>query len=155
MGTRFISYNLNGLRSAMSKGFLEWVSRENPDILCLQETKIQEVQLDKLAFEFLGYHQFWNFAVKKGYSGIGILSKIKPDFYSKGMGIKKFDEEGRLIRLDFGDLTLVNSYFPSGTTGDERQLFKMEYLDAIRQYIENLKLSRKKHTHFRRFQYCP
>jgi exodeoxyribonuclease III len=143
MGIRIISYNLNGLRSAISKGFLDWLAKENPDILFIQETKIQEDQLDKMAFELMGYHQFWSLALKKGYSGIGILSKIKPDFNLTGIGIKKFDDEGRLIRVDFGDLTLINTYIPSGTTGDERQAFKMEYLNAIFQYLKDLKISRK------------
>ena len=143
MGTKIFSYNVNGLRAAISKGFLDWIAKENPDILLIQETKIQEDQLDKAAFESLGYHQFWNCAVKKGYSGVGILSKKKPDHVLNGMGIKKFDDEGRIIRLDFGDLTLINSYFPSGTMGGERQILKMKYLDAILQFLKELKVSRK------------
>lgn len=143
MKTRIISYNVNGLRSATSKGLLDWLVAENPDIVCLQEIKIQEDQIDKELFEFPGYHQFWNFALKKGYSGIVVLSNRKPDFYSRGLGIKKFDEEGRLLRLDFNDLTIINTYFPSGTTGDERQAFKMEFLDAFREYIDFLKQTRK------------
>ena len=143
MGTKIYSYNVNGLRSAISKGLLDWIAKENPDILFIQEIKIQEDQLDKIAFESLGYHQFWSCALKKGYSGIGILTKKKPDHFLTGMGIKKFDDEGRLIRLDFGDLTLINSYFPSGTMGGARQVFKMEYLDAILQYLKDLRISRK------------
>ncbi len=142
MGKRIFSYNVNGLRSAISKGFLDWLSAEQPDIVCLQETKMQEDQVDKLAFEQLGYYQYWNMAVKKGYSGVGILSKEKADYFSGGLGIREFDVEGRLLRLDFEDITLVNSYFPSGTTGDLRQEFKMKYLDAIFNYIEELRKQR-------------
>jgi exodeoxyribonuclease-3 len=144
MKTRVISYNVNGLRSAVSKGFLEWLASENPEIICLQEVKMQEDQLEGSLFAFQGYHQYWNFALKKGYSGTVVLSKIKPDFDSRGIGIKKMDEEGRLIRLDFGDLTLLNCYFPSGTTGDERQAFKMEFLFALRHFLDHLKQTRKK-----------
>jgi exodeoxyribonuclease-3 len=136
--TKIISYNLNGLRSAISKGFMEWLKSESPDIICLQETKLQEDQVDKMSFEFLGYHQIWHSALKKGYSGVAILSKKKPDFYSIGIGISDFDNEGRLIRTDFGDLTVINSYFPSGTTGDIRQAVKMQYLDAVYSYLEEL-----------------
>ena len=143
MKLRVFSYNLNGLRSAISKGFLEWIKSESPDILCMQEIKIHEAELDKLAFEFLGYRQFWNFAEKKGYSGVGILSKFQPDFISRGLGIKKFDDEGRILRIDLGDVTIVNSYIPSGTMGETRQLFKMEYLEAFMNYITDLKLTRQ------------
>jgi exodeoxyribonuclease-3 len=140
--TKIITYNVNGLRSAISKGFMEWLKVESPDIICIQETKIQEDQVDKMSFEFLGYHQIWHTANKKGYSGVAILSREKPDFYSVGIGIPEFDFEGRLIRTDFGDLTVINSYFPSGTTGDVRQAIKMQYLDAFYSYLENLKKTR-------------
>ncbi len=139
-----ISYNVNGLRSAISKGFMEWLVKENPDFLCLQEIKMQEDQVDKMAFEFLGYHQVWHAAQKKGYSGVAILSKQKPDSFSIGIGIPEFDFEGRLICVDAGDLTIVNSYFPSGTTGDIRQAIKMQYLEDIYSYLEKLKLTRPK-----------
>jgi len=135
---KIISYNLNGLRSAISKGFMEWLKTEYPDIICIQETKLQEDQVDKMSFEFMGYHQIWHSAIKKGYSGVAILSKKKPDFYSIGTGIPDFDAEGRLIRVDFGDLTIINSYFPSGTTGEIRQAVKMQYLDAVYSYLEEL-----------------
>ncbi|MCF8381658.1 MAG: exodeoxyribonuclease III [Bacteroidales bacterium] len=139
---KIISYNVNGLRAAIKKGFLEWLEKENPDIICLQETKMQEDQLDKLAFEALGYHQYWNMAEKKGYSGVGILTKIKPDHFSKGMGIPEYDREGRVIRLDFNGFTLINSYFPSGSSGDDRQAFKMQYLADMQIFIDHLKKDR-------------
>lgn len=142
MDQKIFSYNVNGLRSAISKGLLDWIKIENPDILCIQETKMQEDQFDKKIFSDLGYEQFWNSAEKKGYSGVVILSKNKPDQTTYGLGNKKFDIEGRVIRLDFGDITLINSYFPSGTTGDVRQEFKMEYLAEIQNFIQSLKKPR-------------
>jgi exodeoxyribonuclease-3 len=139
---KIISYNVNGLRSAISKGFIEWLSKENPDIICLQETKLQEDQVDKMSFEFLGYKQIWHSAEKKGYSGVAVLSKEKPDYFSAGIEIPQFDIEGRLIRVDFGDLTVINSYFPSGTTGEIRQAVKMKYLSAFYNYVKQLKSTR-------------
>lgn len=121
---------------------MNWLEQEKPDILCLQETKLQEDQVDKMSFEFHGYSQIWHSAQKKGYSGVAILSRQKPDFYSIGIGIPEFDFEGRLIRIDIGDTTFINSYFPSGTTGDIRQAIKMKYLDAAYSFLENLKISR-------------
>ena len=141
MAIKIITYNVNGLRSAISKGFLSWLEQENPDIICLQEIKSQEEQIDKMSFQYLGYQQYWNFAIKKGYSGVGILTKMKPDNFLSGIGEKKFDDEGRLIRLDFPDFTLINSYFPSGTMGESRQSFKMEYLEAFSGYLNVLKQS--------------
>ncbi|MCK4922705.1 MAG: exodeoxyribonuclease III [Bacteroidales bacterium] len=141
---KIISYNVNGLRAAIKKGFLEWLENENPDIICIQETKMQEDQVDKLAFEVLGYYQYWNMAEKKGYSGVGVLTKIKPEKFSTGIGIQKYDREGRVIRLDFENFTLINSYFPSGSSGEERQAFKMEYLSDMQIFIDKLKKERPK-----------
>jgi exodeoxyribonuclease-3 len=140
---KIISYNVNGLRAAINKGFLDWLENENPDIICLQETKMQEDQVDKMYFEMQGYHQYWHMAQKKGYSGVGILTRIKPDSVKPGIGISKFDNEGRLIRMDFKDFTLINSYFPSGSSGDIRQAVKMEYLKDIQIYLDNLRKERQ------------
>lgn len=136
---RIISYNVNGLRAAIGKGFIDWFGKESPDILCIQETKMQEDQVNKLLFEEMGYIQIWNMAEKKGYSGVGILTKKAPIKISTGIGERKFDSEGRVIQLEFDNFLLINSYFPSGSSGDERQAFKMEYLDAIKVYIDNLR----------------
>lgn len=141
---KITTFNVNGIRAAINKGFLEWLKNDSPDILCVQETKAQPEQIDVNAFEFLGYHTYINSAVQKGYSGVAILCKNKPDYVEKGIGIEEFDVEGRLIRADFGDITVVNSYFPSGTTGDIRQDVKMRYLDAIYDYISALKKQRNK-----------
>ncbi|QQS52643.1 MAG: exodeoxyribonuclease III [Bacteroidota bacterium] len=136
---RILSYNVNGIRAALNKDFATWLKSESPDILCLQETKAQDAQIDTPLFEHLGYHSIVHSAEKKGYSGLAILSKTKPDKVVKGMGTKRFDSEGRVLRADFGDFTLINVYIPSGTTGDIRQDFKMEFLEAFYQFIQNLK----------------
>jgi len=139
MVKKIISYNVNGLRAATGKGFFEWLKKENPDIICIQEIKLQEGQKDNKVLEFLGYNHYWHFAEKKGYSGVAIFSKVKPDQVFYGCGIKKYDDEGRLIRADFGDTTLICTYFPSGTTGDVRQAFKMGWLDDFYNYVSALR----------------
>jgi exodeoxyribonuclease-3 len=139
MPIRIISYNVNGIRAALGKGLADWLKAENPDIICFQETKAQPEQIDTALFEYLGYKTLVNSAEKKGYSGVAILTKLEADFASTGMGIEKFDSEGRILRADFKDFTLLNVYFPSGTTGDTRQVFKMEFLAEFTGYIQNLK----------------
>jgi len=139
---KLISYNLNGIRAAIGKGLIDWFESELPDILCIQETKAQPEQIETHLFENLGYKCHWHSAIKRGYSGTGIVSKIEFDKVNFGIGIEKFDSEGRLIRADFGDKTLICSYFPSGTMGDVRQEFKMEYLNAFTEYIKNLQKER-------------
>ena len=140
---KIISYNVNGIRSAINKGFVEWLEKENPDVLCLQETKAQPEQIDRIWFESLGYHSLIHSAEKKGYSGVALFSKRTPDFYSFGMNLPKFDREGRIIRADFGNLTIICVYIPSGTTGEERQTFKMEFLEDFILYINELRKERK------------
>ncbi len=139
---KIYSYNLNGIRAAIKKGLLEWMKQENPDILCVQETKAQEDQIDKATFEELGYHTYWHSAVKKGYSGVGILTKVKPDKVVYGIGEEKYDNEGRVIRADYGDITLINIYHPSGTSGQERQDFKMEWLEFFLGWVNDLRKER-------------
>ncbi len=140
---KVISYNLNGIRAALNKGFAEWLQAENPDILCIQETKAQPGQFDTLVFEHLGYKHFWFSAIKKGYSGVGILTKIEPDIVIPGIGINKYDNEGRVLRADIGDLTIISVYIPSGTMGDIRQEFKMEFLADFSKFINDLKKERQ------------
>ncbi|MBW6489674.1 MAG: exodeoxyribonuclease III [Lentimicrobium sp.] len=135
---KIITYNVNGIRSAIDKGLITWLMREKPDILCLQETKAQPDQIPEDEFNALGYHCHWFSAQKKGYSGVGLLSLRKPDQITYGMGIDRYDEEGRLIRADFGELTVVSAYHPSGTTGQERQDFKMEWLEDFYDYAHEL-----------------
>jgi exodeoxyribonuclease-3 len=139
---KIISYNVNGLRAAINKGFIDWLKIENPDIVCIQETKIQEGQVDFSIFESMGYYHYWHYAVKKGYSGVALFTKIKPDKVKYGIGINVYDSEGRCIIADFGNISLLSTYFPSGTSGDERQDFKMHWLEDFFGFINNLKLTR-------------
>ncbi len=144
MSTKIISYNLNGIRAAIKKGFVEWVSQNDFDMICIQETKAQPDQVDLSGLEALGYHAHWHSAIKKGYSGVLILSKVKPDYVEVGCGIELSENEGRIIRADFGDTTLLNIYFPSGTSGDIRQNIKMQFLDDVFGWVHELKKKRQK-----------
>ncbi len=139
---KIISYNVNGIRAALTKNFIEWLINENPDILCLQETKAQPEQFDTMLFAELGYTSFLHSAEKKGYSGVAILTKIAPDNIVIGMNNEKFDSEGRVIRADFGDLSVISVYIPSGSSGDERQAFKMEFLEAFLPFIAEVRKTR-------------
>lgn len=141
---KVISYNVNGIRSAISKGFFQWLESESPDILAIQETKAQPEQIDSKKFEQLGYHCYIHSALKKGYSGVALFSKIMPEKVTIGTGIKKYDDEGRLIRADFPQFTHICTYFPSGTTGDVRQAVKMEWLSDFSDYIIHLKKTNPK-----------
>jgi exodeoxyribonuclease-3 len=143
MTTKLISYNVNGIRAALKKGFAEWLKEENPDIVCIQETKAQVSQIDSALFEYLGYNCYWLSAVKKGYSGVGILSKQKPDNIVEGMDIEKYDNEGRFLRADYGNISVISVYHPSGSSGELRQKFKIQWLKDFREYINNLKTNRK------------
>lgn len=139
---KIISYNVNGIRAAVTKGFTEWLELEKPDIVCLQETKAQEDQIPVLLFEELGYQTYSFSAQKKGYSGVAILTKKQPDHVEIGIKHPLYDYEGRFIRCDFGDLSIVSVYHPSGSSGDERQSFKMEWLTYFHQYIKELRKTR-------------
>ncbi len=141
---KIISYNVNGIRSALSKGLAEWLAQENPDVLCLQEIKVSRTDFDPAPFEALGYHTYIFPAEKKGYSGVAVFSKIKPDRVVEGTGNKTYDAEGRNLRIDIGEVSIMSAYFPSGTTGDERQEVKMNYLDFFFGYIHDLQKTRSK-----------
>ncbi len=139
-----ISYNVNGIRAAINKNFLEWLKNVNPDILCLQEIKANPDQFDSKAFESLGYNYYSYPAQKKGYSGVAILSKSKPDAINYGCGIAKYDDEGRVLRADFGKVSVMSVYHPSGSSGEERQAFKMQWLADFKEYISVLKKEKPK-----------
>ena len=141
---RIVSYNVNGIRAACKKGFLEWLGTNPADIICLQETKATKEDANFKAIEALGYETYWFSAQKKGYSGVAIFTKIKTDAIFYGNGIDHSDFEGRVIRADFGDITLINAYFPSGTSGEERQAYKYKWLDEFFEYLQNLRLTRSK-----------
>jgi exodeoxyribonuclease-3 len=139
---KIISYNVNGLRSAISKGFVEWLASDPADVICLQEIKAHKENVDFASIEALGYETFWYPAEKKGYSGVAVFTRVKPDLVQYGNGIMQSDAEGRVIRLDFGNTTLVNAYFPSGSSGDIRQAYKYQWLDEFFDYINTLKQDR-------------
>lgn len=136
---RIISYNVNGIRAAINKGFLEWLKTNPADVICVQETKALKDNVNINLFNDLGYNDYWFSALKKGYSGVAVFTKIKPDYIEFGTGHKVSDDEGRVLQLDFGDTRLINAYFPSGTSGDERQSFKYVWLDEFFVYLNKLK----------------
>lgn len=136
---RIASYNVNGIRAALNKGLLEWLKTDPADIVCLQETKAMKENVDHKSITDLGFHDHWFSAQKKGYSGVAIFSKIKPDHVEFGTGHKVSDDEGRVIQMDLGNIRLINAYFPSGTSGDERQGFKYQWLEEFFNYLEKLK----------------
>ena len=136
---KIISYNVNGIRAALKKGFLEWLVAANPDVICLQEIKAQEDQLDLSLFETAGYpYTYWFSAQKKGYSGVAVLSKTKPKNIVFGTGIESMDFEGRNIRADFEGVSVMSLYLPSGTNL-ARLEHKLEYMDLFQDYINTLK----------------
>ncbi|AFC25301.1 exodeoxyribonuclease III [Saprospira grandis] len=142
---KVLSYNVNGLRAAIRKGFVDWVKENDIDIIGLQEAKALREQVDLEELQAAGYeHIYWHAAEKKGYSGVVVLSKVKADLEVQGMGIERFDKEGRVLRLDFGDWTLLNCYFPSGTSGSVRQEVKYDFLDSIYDWVQELKKERPK-----------
>lgn len=137
---KIISYNVNGIRAAMRKGFIEWLKAANPDVICLQETKANFDQVEIEEIENAGYpYHYWYSAVKKGYSGVAIFSKVKPNHVEYGTGIEYMDFEGRNIRLDFDDFSVMSLYLPSGTNINRLE-FKFEYMDDFRTYIDTLKM---------------
>lgn len=139
---KIISYNVNGIRAALKKGFAQWLASTNADIVCLQETKAHEDQVDLACFREIGFsYIYWMSAEKKGYSGVAILSKYEPVHVEFGCGIGIYDCEGRVLRTDFDNFSLMSVYMPSGTTGDIRQAFKMQWLDDFFAYIMTLKQS--------------
>lgn len=141
---RIISYNVNGIRAAVKKGLLDWMKTDPADIICLQETKAEKDNVDCTPFNDLGYLDYWFSAQKKGYSGVAVFTKTKPDNIVYGTGHQVSDDEGRVIQLDFGDTRVINAYFPSGTSGDLRQAFKYMWLDEFFIYLNELKRTHPK-----------
>ncbi|WP_019986666.1 exodeoxyribonuclease III [Rudanella lutea] len=137
-----LTYNLNGIRSAIQKGLIDWLATQSFDILCFQEVKATHDVVDLAPFEALGYRYHWHAAEKKGYSGVATFSKTAPDHVQLGCGLARYDCEGRILRTDFGDLTVLNCYFPSGTTGEVRQGVKMEFLEDFYRYVHELRQTR-------------
>ncbi len=135
---KIVSYNVNGLRSAVQKGFLDWLKSQEFDLVCIQETKMDESFADPEMFYAQGYKAYWHCAEKKGYSGVLTLTREEPLNVEVGCGIQKYDREGRIIRLDFEGWSLLNMYIPSGTTGEERHEFKMQFLQDIYPWMKEL-----------------
>lgn len=140
---KIITYNVNGIRAAMGKGLIDWISKTDPDVLCIQEIKASPDQVGVFEFEELGYKHFWYPAQKKGYSGVAIFSKKEPNAVHYGCGIKEYDFEGRVIRADYDDLSIMSVYHPSGSSGEDRQAFKMKWLSDFQEYINELKKTKK------------
>ncbi len=142
---RIISLNLNGIRSAFSKGLPDWLAQQQADIVCVQELKAQAADMTQDMRNLLGYHGYFHYAEKKGYSGVGIYSKRKPDAVIEGLGIVEFDSEGRYIEAQFDKLSVVSLYLPSGSSGEERQAVKFKFMEAfmphLRQMMENSQVS--------------
>jgi exodeoxyribonuclease III len=136
---KIVTYNVNGIRSALSKGFDQWLRAVGADIVCLQEVKAEIDQIDRSVFEEMGYEIYWFSAQKKGYSGVAILTKLTPKYVEYGSGMPLYDAEGRFIRCDFGDFSVMSVYFPSGSSGDMRQDFKMVFLADFQNYIQQLR----------------
>ena len=136
---RILSWNVNGIRAAYKKGFLAWLRKEQPDILCIQETKAHPEQLSDELLNVEGYHSYFSSAVRKGYSGVAIYSKIEPKSVKNGFGIEKFDSEGRILIAEYSDFTLFNIYYPNGKARQERLDYKMEFYDEFLKYVNKLK----------------
>ena len=134
---RVITLNVNGIRAAERKGFFSWLQQQGADIVCLQEIKAQSHQLDSSVFHPLGYHCYYHEAEKKGYSGVAIYSKIQPDLIVKGIGWSDVDTEGRFIEAQFGNLSVISLYLPSGSSGEERQAFKFSFMARFLPYLQD------------------
>ena len=135
---RIISINLNGIRSAYSKGLVAWLAGQDADVVCLQELKAQAADMTAEMLAPLGYHGYFHYAEKKGYSGVGIYSKAAPDKVIIGLGIAEFDQEGRYIEAQFGNLSVVSLYLPSGSSGEERQQVKFKFMAAFMPHLREL-----------------
>lgn len=141
---KIFSWNVNGIRAVQKKGFIEWVLKEKPDILCLQETKAHIEQLDDELVNIPGYYSYFSSGERKGYSGVATYTKQKPLSVSHGIGVERFDSEGRILVTEYPEFTLLNIYFPNGQKDEDRLKYKMEFYDAILDYCEELKKQGKK-----------
>jgi len=136
---RIITINLNGIRSAATKGFFDWLAKQDADVICLQELKAQAADMTEQMLAPHGYHGYFHYAEKKGYSGVGIYSRHKPDAVIVGQGIAEFDSEGRYIEAQFGDVSVVSLYLPSGSSGEERQAVKFKFMEAFMPHLRELR----------------
>ncbi|MCJ7688166.1 MAG: exodeoxyribonuclease III [Clostridiaceae bacterium] len=141
---KIYSWNVNGIRAIKGKGFIDWILKDQPDILCIQETKIQEVQISEELKNIEGYYSYFSCAEKKGYSGVATYTKQKPISVTYGIGIERFDSEGRIVITEFKEFTLLNIYFPNGQKDEVRLKYKMDFYDALLDYCEILRAKGKK-----------
>ncbi len=140
---KIVSWNVNGLRAVLKKNFMKYLAEENPDIFCIQETKLQEAQIPQEILELQGYHSYWNFAERKGYSGVAVFTRQKPISVVYSIGDADFDHEGRLLLLEFEDFSLINCYFPNGQKDDERLQFKLSYYARMFELMQRIRESGK------------
>ena len=138
---RMITLNLNGIRSAASKGFYDWLAQQDADIVCLQELKAQEQDMAGQMLSPSGYLGYFHYAEKKGYSGVGLYTRHKPETVTKGLGIAEFDAEGRYLCADFAGFSVVSLYLPSGSSGEERQAVKFKFMAALMPHLRELRAS--------------
>lgn len=138
---RIITINLNGIRSAASKGFFAWLARQDADIVCLQELKAQAADMTAQMLAPHGHHGCFHYAEKKGYSGVGIYTRREPDAVIEGLGLPEFDCEGRYLEAQFGNLSVVSVYLPSGSSGEERQAVKFRFMAAFLPHLQELRAS--------------
>ena len=138
---RIVTLNLNGIRSAAGKGFYEWLAQQEADIVCLQELKAQAANMAGQMLAPSGFHGYFHYAQKKGYSGVGLYSRREPDAVIEGLGIAGFDSEGRYLEAQFGNLSVVSLYLPSGSSGEERQAVKFDFMAAFMPHLLALKQS--------------
>ena len=141
---KILSWNVNGIRAARGKGLLEWLDRESPDILCVQETKAHPEQLDSDLVEPNGYYAYWNYPEITGYSGVATFTREKPISVQNGFGVPEFDLEGRLIIAKYPEFTLSNVYFPNGKKNEIRLKYKMDFYEVFLQFAEGLKAKGEK-----------
>ena len=139
-----LCWNVNGIRAVKRKGFLEWLYRESPDILCLQETKASPEQLDEDLRQPQGYHVYWDYPERKGYSGVATFTREKPLRVQNGLGVKEFDIEGRVIITEYPGFVLLNVYFPNGKKDSARLKYKMDFYDTFLDFIDRLKAKGEK-----------
>lgn len=141
---KIYSWNVNGIRAIQKKGFAEWVEEEQPDLLCLQETKIHSSQLNNYNLELPGYYNYFSCGERKGYSGVALYTKQQPLSVSYGIGIQRFDSEGRILIAEYPSFTLLNIYFPNGQMSEDRLTYKLEFYDSIINYCAELRKKGKK-----------
>lgn len=144
MAKKILSWNVNGIRAVQKKGFLDWLAKESPEVLCVQETKAHPDQLDAFLLNPPGYHVFWASAIKKGYSGVAVFTKQKPVSVRQGFGVPRFDEEGRVLVCEYPSFVLLNIYFPNGKAREERLRYKLDFYEETLKFVQALKSKGKR-----------